>query len=551
MPVYFRRVYDSRSRGNADFGDGWRLALGEALLKGEDEGGLTYIDGAGARHDFRRDATAGPDVFVASPGTPSHNANRLWARGDEALLEHEDGTKRRFTWSYRKNRYLLTEVSMAGGQRMTLDYKDGSVVRVLLDGTVALSVARGGSGRVESVTGRFGRSVQYSYTGDGQLKDVYDVAGRLWYHRYEGRRLAAVVGPTREDYLVADYDKEGRVVRTKGARIRTYVCTLRRTVVREGAGRVDEFDQNADGITYAYNSTSGVKWRLSFDAKNRAEAITTPAGTTSYVYDAEGRIERLNESSGGEATERTMSYDGLGRLQSESDSRAGTSRITYGEAATEIDDGVFKFGFTQSENGHVLRVDIPPVNVAISYEDGLVSAFHSGTESVRFRRDAMGRIVGTTYPDGGTRTYAYDALGNRTITRHSLDEAERYTYDGAGNLTEVVVESQGTRSKQTYRIGAMNRVERITGPDPGSMDIEYDALGNPVRFSTTEDVVAVEYTATGRISNIRSEVSGNSWVPDGVFSATDELSRIHDTTEAKRVVLAGMRPSIFNPTTAP
>ena len=277
MPVYFSRVYDSRSRGNDDFGDGWRLALGEALSKGKDEGVLTYIDGAGTRHDFRRDATAGPDVFVASPATPSHNANRLWARGDEALLEHEDGTKRRFTWSYQKNRYLLTELSMAGGRRMTLDYNDGSVVRALLDGTVALSVARGSSGRVESVTDRFGRSVRYSYTGDGQLKDVYDVAGRLWYHRYEGRRLVAVVGPTREDYLAADYDKEGRVVRTKGVRIRTYDYAHRRTVVREGTGRVDEFDQNADGVTYAYNSTSGVKWRLSFDAKNRAEAITTPS----------------------------------------------------------------------------------------------------------------------------------------------------------------------------------------------------------------------------------------------------------------------------------
>ena len=62
----------------------------------------------------------------------------------------------------------------------------------------------------------------------------------------------------------------------KVPRVRTYDYAHRRAVVRESAGRVDEFDQNADGMTHAYNSTSGVKWRLSFDAKNRVEAITTP-----------------------------------------------------------------------------------------------------------------------------------------------------------------------------------------------------------------------------------------------------------------------------------
>lgn len=43
VPVYFSRVYDSRSRGNTDFGDGWRLAVAEELFIDNDEGVLTYI----------------------------------------------------------------------------------------------------------------------------------------------------------------------------------------------------------------------------------------------------------------------------------------------------------------------------------------------------------------------------------------------------------------------------------------------------------------------------------------------------------------------------
>ena len=174
---------------------------------------------------------------------------------------------------------------MADGNRVSLEYKGGLIARVSMNGTVAFSVVRRVEGnRVGSVTDRFGRSVQYSSTAEGLLKDVYDVAGRLWQHRCDGRRLAAVVGP-RRDYPEAAYDEEGRVVRTKGALTRTCAYGHRRTVVREGSGRVAEFDQNGDGITYAYNnSESHVKWHLAFDDDNRVETIRTTTGRTDFTY---------------------------------------------------------------------------------------------------------------------------------------------------------------------------------------------------------------------------------------------------------------------------
>ena len=105
-----------------------------------------------------------------------------------------------------------------------------------------------------------------------------------------------------------------------------------------------------------------------------------------------------------------------------------------------------------------------------------------------------------------------------------------------GNLVEVTIDSYGTLSTQTYQIGDMHRVERITGPSPESVDIGYDSAGRPNVFTTSGGAVRVEYDGMGGIAAIRSETHGTSWVPDGPTSPTADA---HDSTETKRVFLAG------------
>ena len=221
---------------------------------------------------------------------------------------------------------------------------------------------------------------------------------------------------------------------------------------------------------------------------------------------------------------RALTYDAAGRLATESLS-AGTT-ATYGSTETTIVDGRSEFGFTRSSGGRVASVEVGSIEFSVSYDGGMVSGFRHRADSVEFRRDDRGRIIGTTFPDGSTRTYAYDALGNRTIARHSLDEAEHYTYDGLGNLVEVSIDSRGVRSTQTYRIGDMHGVERITGPNPESVDIGYDSVGRPTVFTTSDAVVRVEYDGMGGISAIRSETHDTPWVPDGTAAATADA---HDS----------------------
>ena len=538
MTPHARSAETSRARirdaHSSAIGDGWRLSLGEEIIA--DDGKLTYIDATGASHTFTSGTKS--DVFAASPPTPRHGGSRLWAKGGEPLLEHADGTtKRRFAGSDGRNRYLLTEVSGTGGETTIKHDKDGLIERISMNGTVAFTISRrgDGNGRVSSATDRFGRSASYSYTANGMLKDVYDVAGGLWRHRYDDqRRLTNVVGPMR-DYLEVAYEGD-RVVYAKGALLRTYAYGNNRTVVGEGPGRRMEFDQNDDGITYAYNSSaSDVKWHLSLDAGNRVEQIFTPAGRTGFTYNAEGRVIAVIEESGVGKETRSLSYNAAGHLTSASHS-TGTTNVTYGSTKTEVSNGDFRMGFERSSDGRVGRVHVGSTEFTVGYKDGMVSAFGHGADSVEFRRDDRGRIVGTTFPDGSTRSYAYDALGNRTRTRHSLDQAEHFRYDGVGNLVEVTIDSYGTLSTQTYQIGDMHRVERIKGPSPESVDIGYDSAGRPNVFTTSGGAVRVEYDGMGRISNIRSETHDVSWVPDGEAAA---ITDAHDTTEAKRVALAG------------
>ena len=193
---------------------------------------------------------------------------------------------------------------------------------------------------------------------------------------------------------------------------------------------------------------------MSIHVVNRVETIRTTIGRIDFTYDADGRVAGIAEQSGSGKVVRALTYDAAGRLATESHS-AGTTTVTYGSTETTIVDGRSDFGFTRSSGGRVASVDVGSTEFSVSYDGGMVSGFRHGADSVEFRRDDRGRIIGTTFPDGSTRTYAYDALGNRTIARHSLDEAEHYTYDGVGNLVEVSIDSRGVRSTQTYRIGDM------------------------------------------------------------------------------------------------
>ncbi len=115
--------------------------------------------------------------------------------------------------------------------------------------------------------------------------------------------------------------------------------------------------------------------------------------------------------------------------------------------------------------------------------------------------DAAGRLISASLPGGREITYAYDAVGNRTVVSDSgadtvyvannLNQytsagASTFSYDADGNLTMRT----GLGGSTTYTYDSRNRLTSVTTPTD-TWNYHYDALGH--RTATTHNGQTTEY----------------------------------------------------------
>lgn len=209
------------------------------------------------------------------------------------------------------------------------------------------------------------------------------------------------------------------------------------------------------------------------------------------------------------STALAFAYTETGRLQSATDAQGTT---TYGYDAL----------------GRVARIDFPDGRyVAYAYDlAGNLTQLQTPTRTVSYGYDALNRPVRVT-DESGTTTYGYDAVGNLTETaypngtrtRYAYDLPGRvasivhtdvsdltfaaydYTYDASGNRTRVVEKSGRTVD---YAYDESNRLiaEMVTN-DPDGFDTvteyEYDAMGNRTARITASATTAYFYDADDRL----------------------------------------------------
>ena len=508
-PVAFARLYDSRIDGNEDFGRGWRLALAEELLL--DDAGVTYVDRSGASHRF----VASGGAYVQRPATPRHARTRIvLAANSEATLVEANGTSRTFKPLRKSSSRLRIASVEAGERRLDFRYANGVLASVMHGTRTLFAVRRGLGGRIVAVTDDHGRTVRYSYTAGGLLRDVYDVAGNLWWHEYDsGGLLTAAIGANRRAYLRASYDSKGRAVESRTGREYTFAYETGSTTATEGTGRRHVFEQNRAGVTVAYSSSSGARWRLGVNADNRIKTLATPARTLEYDYDALGRVTMIAESTADGRSEQRYDYDASGRLEAVRSSGGEARHIDYASGQVTV-GGADGLRYELASHGHVVAVWEGRTRIDVERDGGDLAVLRRGAQAVRFSRDALGRIVETAYPGGQTNRYRYDTAGNRRSAEYGTRGSVRYRHDPAGNLVEVEVSDLwGAELRQTTTVGDMNRVERIVYEGAHTLDIGYDRMGQPVAFDDGTERVSAIYDDFGRLARLRS-ASGAVWRPD-------------------------------------
>ena len=142
---------------------------------------------------------------------------------------------------------------------------------------------------------------------------------------------------------------------------------------------------------------------------------------------------------------------------------------------------------------------------AVTIGDGGI--VHSSGTSIRFQRDALGRITEITDPRGQVLRYAYDAAGDLVSFRDQADNQTTFAYDTRHNLTELR-DPLGNRAVRS-EFDADGRLIAVIDPNGNRLSFEHD-LAARTEISTDRNgtVSAVEYDARGNVTRRTDALGG-------------------------------------------
>jgi RHS repeat-associated protein len=361
-------------------------------------------------------------------------------------------------------------------------------------------------------------AVTYAYDANGNNTRVIDGRSNSWLTTYNTWNLVqdriepSTTGQTGilNRRFVTTYDAGGLPVRDELPGISTHVVvdrvfdnignmTSEQSVANTDAAaatRTFSYDQIGRTTTMSHpTSTANMAWNdrnqlvavtgpsslassFTYDARGRMTARLDAAGTTSYSWDGSNRLKTEadpltnstrtyswladNRVSGvvcgaaGSAVSRSYTYDGLGRLASDttlSPTSVSMRSVTYGYDA----------------NGNVVS-------------EAITGSGQAGVGTHSYGYDAGDRLLSWAAPGVAAKSYTWDANGNRLT-----NGAVAATYDARNRLLSSGSETYSWTPRGTLLskvVGAVTTVSVFDGlgrmtTANGNVVFTYDALGRP------------------------------------------------------------------------
>lgn len=331
----------------------------------------------------------------------------------------------------------------ANGNRASLD-REG----------VVHAFSYNGMDQLESWTQPTGETWTWSYELDGRLVEMvrpddlpvtydYDVAGRLetvaapdatLSYSYDAEAGNLVSLDEGDVQLSWTYD--GDLV-TGSTTTGPFSATVLRTWNEDRQVATRSIDGQSE-VGFAYDDDGLVTQAggalITWDPNApRVSEISVGGATTTYTYDAEGRLQSssFSHSDVGELHAMTWSYDEIGRITALTDDVQGANEsvsFVYDNVGnlSQVNAGVaFTYGYDARDNRDVSE------GVAATYDDsdrlltrGTVAytydaignratAIDGGATTTTYDHDGFGRLLKVDLPGGTSISYAYDGLGRR------------------------------------------------------------------------------------------------------------------------------------------
>ena len=448
------------------------------------------------------------------------------SRGNETGLTFPDGSTEATTYDAegrpvsRRNRDGQTTMFQydALSRLTTTTNPDGTTIRRTYDD----------AGRVVTQTDERGNVTGYSHAPNKQT--VTDASGKVTVHEFDSRRRQIKTTDALGHVTTFAYDSNGNLART------TFSDGTSKTTTYDAAGqKTTETDQAGHALQFAYDA-----------AGRLIRATNAVGGITSYGYDtvgnrvtetdANGRVTQLQYDAGGRLTARirplgqreSFIHDANGNQLSHTDFNGQTTTFTY-NAVNRQTASTFPGGavVTYAYTGGGSRTQAGGDSYVYDVRGRLIRETKASGELLTYTYDAAGNKASFTTPQGttvythdvlnrpatvvdatGTTTYAYDAVGNLAGTTYPNGNSSAYTFDALNRLTQVTNSGpSGLISSYTYALGAAgNRLQVVeAGPAATARTVSYsydavqrltqEAIDEP--GTANDQTIAYSYDAVG------------------------------------------------------
>lgn len=344
---------------------------------------------------------------------------------------------------------------------------------------------------------------------------VYDNIGQL-VQGSKPTEITAGWTPTGDDaawvYTVQAYDWKGRP-------------TL--TTLSDGATRENTYGGCgcAGGEVTTVRDEQGRRRKLTMDVLGRLKQVDelnwdqSVYATTSYTYNVRDQLTNINQ--GGQ--NRSLAYDGYGRLQSRTTPEQGTTTYSYFnddtvQTITDARGATTTFAYNNRHLVTGITYGVPTgvaatPNVSFAYDAaGNRTSMTDGLGSVSYNYDQLSRLTSETRTFTGvgsyTLSYAYNLANELTSMTNQSGAQVGYSYDSTGRPTSVSGSGYAGVSSYvnslSYRAFGLKQMNYGNGR---TLSLQYDNRMRPTEWSIP-GVLRLQYQyggeKTGRLEFARN-----------------------------------------------
>jgi RHS repeat-associated protein len=409
----------------------------------------------------------------------------------------------------------LNYVEDTSGNRITLQYTNNLLTRLVHTNGDSLNLAYNAQSRLTQITDSTGQITTYSYDASGEnLLSVTGVDGTITY-TYDTGTIAA-----KKHSLLSIKSDLG----------------YQRTFEYDNQGRItkESSNGNTQTLTYSYDSVGGVtvtdstgasQTILLDDRGNGGQLRGVNNQNLLFNYDADGNLLGATLPNGSQSG---YTYDANGNLTRQTNLLGQNTNFTYDATFNQLtsftDPQGNGVGYSYDSRGNLTR---------ITYADG---------SNQQFTVDALGNVTAYVNRRGSNISYTYNTSGLLTRKQYANGSIVNYSYDTRGNLTSAV-DSTGTIAMQ---YDTANRLTRITYPNSRFLSYTYNADGQRTRMvssdgytvnytydtvgrlrsltnATGQTIITYDYDSAGRLIK---ETNGNGTYTTYEYDLQDQLTRL-------------------------